>query len=187
MLKLSSVTLLRVLKEYGDPAALAADPGAAERLASLGRSLAVRRRRSSGCWPARPRAWGSGSGTGNGARSGMTRGGRWRRGRRPGGAVAVARAGRGECGPAGPRQGRGGGDGVCLVDEHGGPDEVSCGGGLPQGDGIEPGGAEQRPLSGAAADQQAGQCAVAAMALFRGAAAGAARRRASLVRGQEGR
>ena len=36
VLKLSSVTLLRVLKEYGDPAALAADPRAAERLASWG-------------------------------------------------------------------------------------------------------------------------------------------------------
>ena len=84
VLKLSSVTLLRVLKEYGDPAALAADPGRP----SGSRPGAVAgwpRRRSSGCWPARPRAWGSGSATGNGARSGMTRGGRWRRGRRPGG------------------------------------------------------------------------------------------------------
>src|SRR5262249_47483451 len=35
-LKLSSVTLLRALKEYGDPKALAADPGAAPRLATWG-------------------------------------------------------------------------------------------------------------------------------------------------------
>ena len=38
----------------------------------------------------------------------------------------------------------------------------------------------------AVADQQAGECAGAAMALFRGVAAGPALRRASLVRGQEG-
>jgi transposase len=39
VLKLSSVTLLRVLKEYGDPRALAADPGAARRLALWGGSF----------------------------------------------------------------------------------------------------------------------------------------------------
>jgi transposase len=38
-LKLSSVTLLRALAEYGDPKALAADPGAADRLAGWGGRL----------------------------------------------------------------------------------------------------------------------------------------------------
>ncbi|HWT79962.1 MAG TPA: transposase, partial [Candidatus Methylomirabilis sp.] len=39
VLKLSSGTLLRVLKHYGDPKALAADPEAAKRLARWGRAL----------------------------------------------------------------------------------------------------------------------------------------------------
>ena len=39
VLKLSSGTLLRVLKRYGDPKALAADPEAAKRLARWGRAL----------------------------------------------------------------------------------------------------------------------------------------------------
>src|SRR5262245_1146434 len=39
VLKLSSGTLLRVLKHYGDPQALAADPEAAKRLARWGRAL----------------------------------------------------------------------------------------------------------------------------------------------------
>jgi transposase len=39
VLKLSSVTLLRVLEEYGDPRVLAADPGAARRLATWGGSF----------------------------------------------------------------------------------------------------------------------------------------------------
>jgi transposase len=39
VLKLASGTLLRVLKHYGDPQALAADPGAAKRLARWGRAL----------------------------------------------------------------------------------------------------------------------------------------------------
>jgi transposase len=39
VLKLSSGTLLRVLKHYGDPKALAADPGAAQRLARWGRTF----------------------------------------------------------------------------------------------------------------------------------------------------
>ena len=37
-------------------------------------------------------------------------------------------------------------DGVCSLDKHGGPAEVSRGGGLPQGDGFEPEGAKQRRL-----------------------------------------
>src|SRR5262245_46507991 len=48
-------------------------------------------------------------------------------------------------------------------------------------DGVEPGGAEQRPVPRAVADQQAGERAGAAMALFRGLAADPERRRASLV------
>src|SRR5262249_59149742 len=56
----------------------------------------------------------------------------------------------------------------------------------PQSDGVEPGRAEQRHLPGAVADQQAGQRAGAAMALFCGVAPGAALRGASLVPSQEG-
>ena len=187
VLKLSSVTLLRVLKEYGDPTALAADPGRPSGSRRWGGSLAGSRRRSSGCWPARPRAWGSGSGEWQrrqirddagralAARQEAQRAQRRLRELAAGNAVLQA-------------QGKAVGVATACVlwTSTGDPTEVSCGGGLPQGDGIEPGGAEQRPLSGAAADQQAGQCAVATMALFRGAAAGAAQRRASLVRGQEG-
>ena len=92
VLKLSSVTLLRVLKEYGDPKALATDPGAAERLRVWGGSLAWHRRRSSGCGPTRPRAWVCGSGNGNGARSRITRGWPWRRGRRPSGRSGSCRS-----------------------------------------------------------------------------------------------
>ena len=80
-LKLSSVTLLRALEHYGDPRTLAADPEAAERLcAGVGRSW--QRRKPSGWWRRRGRAWVCGLGNGSGARSKNTPVKRWWHGSR---------------------------------------------------------------------------------------------------------
>ena len=157
----------------GDPKALASGSGGDAAAGPLGRIVPGTGEGSSGCWPMRARAWVCGSGNGSGGRSRITPGRPWRRGRRLSGRSGGCGTGRGPRGAPGPGQGGGRADGVCLVDQHGRPAEVSCGRRLPQGDGVELGGAEQRDLPGAAADQQAGQCADAAMALFRGVAAGA--------------
>src|SRR5271157_69744 len=69
--------------------------------------------------------------------------------------TAVAQLGRGTCGAPSPREGGGCANGVCLVGEHGRPAEVSCSWCVPQSDGLEPGGTQQRDLPRAVADQQA--------------------------------
>src|SRR5262245_6674596 len=97
------------------------------------------------------------------------------------GGTALAPLGRGTYGAPSPGEGGGCTDGVCLVDLHGRPAKVSCGRCLPQSDGVELGGAEQWHLPRATADQQTGECADAALAVFRGVATGAAVRRPSLV------
>ena len=71
VLRLSSGTLLRVLKGYGSPQALAADPEAAQQLAP-GVGRCCRRRRSRPCWPGRGRVWVFARAHGNSVRSRIT-------------------------------------------------------------------------------------------------------------------
>ena len=152
VLKLSSATLLRALKHYGSPQALAADPKPRSSWpAGVGGFLS--RRRSSNCWPVPVRAWVFVSAEWSAASDpGLRPAGTGGPSGGPTCGTAVASLGRGTRGAPSPRKGGGRADGVCVVDEHGRPAEVSCGGGLPQSDGIEPGGAEQRQISRALAD-----------------------------------
>src|SRR5271157_993458 len=69
--------------------------------------------------------------------------------------TAVAQLGRGTCGAPSPREGGGRANGLCLVGEYGRPAEVSYSWCVPQSDGLEPGGTQQRDLPREVADQQA--------------------------------
>jgi len=156
VLKLSSVTLLRALKHYGSPQALAGDLQAARQLAHWGGRLLE---------PKKIKQLVVGAGSSVGVRAAD-----WQQ-RQIGDYAQQALAARAE-GRRAERQLRGlaaehavlqaqgkvGGlaHGVCVVDEHGGPPEVSRCGRLSQGDGFEPEGTEQRQVQGTVADQQAG-------------------------------
>ena len=119
VLKLSSGTLLRILKRYGSPQALAADPEAAKQLARWGGSLLS---------PEKIEELLAGARSSVGVRVGE-----WQqrqiqeyaekalaaRQQAESSATAVASVGRGACGAPGPRKGGGCADGVCLVGEHG--------------------------------------------------------------------
>ena len=119
VLKLSSGTLLRVLKHYGDPKALAADPEAAKRLARWGRALLS---------PEKIEHLLAGAGSSVGVRVGE-----WQRcqiqdyaqqalaARREAERAQrhLRRLGQGTRGAPGPREGGGCADGVCLVGRHG--------------------------------------------------------------------
>src|SRR5262249_2210511 len=67
-------------------------------------------------------------------------------------ATAVATLGRGTRGTPGPRPSGGPADGVRVVGEHGGSPQVCLCGCLPESDGVEPGGTQERDLPGAVAD-----------------------------------
>ena len=82
VLKLSSGTLLRVLKRYGTPQALAADGEAAKLLARWGGAF-LRRRRSSNCWPVRVQASGFVLVSGNSVRSRIMPSRPWQHGKKP--------------------------------------------------------------------------------------------------------
>ena len=196
VLKLSSGTLVRTLKRYGSPKALAEDAEAAKLqwaawpIGSDRNMSVARRRRSRSCWRVQP------------VECAGVRVGQWQQRQIQDYAPKRCSPPDGESNRAQRRlrqlakghsvlepQGKMVGVPtacVCLLGGGGGPPAVPCGGCLPQGDGVEPEGAEQREIPGRIADQQAGRCAGAAMAVFRGVAAGATVRRASLVRGQEG-
>ena len=186
VLKLSSVTLLRVLKCYGNPKILVADPEAGKRLARWGGAFLASEKIELLL---------AGAGASVGVRLGA-----WQQRQIQDYAEQALAArheanraqrqsaplGRGTCGPPSPREGGGRADGVCFVGQYGRPAEVSCRWSVPQSDGVEPGGTQQRDVSRAVANQQARQRTDTAMALFCGLAAGAEVRRASLVRSQEG-
>ena len=186
VLKLSSATLLRALRHYGCPQALAADPQAAQQLARWGGKFLK---------PEKVKKLVDNAGSSVGVRAGE-----WQRRQiqdyaqqalatRAEGQRAERRAAPSGCrAPCAPisRQGSGRAHGVRVVDEHGRPADISRRSRVSQGDGLESGGAEQRPVQGATADQQTGQRSVSAVALFRGAASDTAVWRASLVRGKEG-
>ena len=119
VLKLTSVTLLRLLKHYGDPKSLAADPEAAEQLGRWGglflapkkiEQLVAEARSSVGVrvgeWQQRQIQEYAREGA-DGAAAGQ------------GGGTAVAPVGRREYGSPGPGKGGGSPDGVCSLGEHG--------------------------------------------------------------------
>ena len=118
VLKLSSGTLLRVLKRYGSPQALAADAEAAKQLARWG-GRSWRRRRSSNCWPVRVERGCSRRSMAAASDPGIRRAGAGRPAGSQSSATAVAQLGRGASGAPSPREGGGRADGVCLVGEHG--------------------------------------------------------------------
>ena len=72
-------------------------------------------------------------------------------------ARAVAAVGGGSDDPASARAGCRSADGVRVMELRRRPTELPVWGGVPQGDGAEPGGAEQRDLPGEAEDQETGQ------------------------------
>ena len=115
VLKLSSATLLRVLKRYGNPQALAADREAAKLLARWGGAFLA---------PEKIEDLLAGAGASVGVRLGewqqrqiqdYARAGLGGTARSQSSATAVAQLGRGTCGAPGPREGGGRADGVCLV------------------------------------------------------------------------
>ena len=119
VLKLSSGTLLRIMKRYGSPQALAADGDAATQLARWGRSLLSSAKIEELLTGAQVECRRSPRSLAAASDPGVRRAGAGRPAAGESGATAVASIGRGASGAPGARQGGGCADGVCLVGEHG--------------------------------------------------------------------
>ena len=119
VLKLSSGTLLRILKRYGSPQALAEDADAATQLARWGRVAVVAGEDRGVVGRCAVECGCSRRSLATASDPGVRRAGAGRPAAGESSATAVASVGRGAFGPPGARQGGGCADGVCLVGEHG--------------------------------------------------------------------